>query len=92
MKHSKHSKVRCQQRCIPPIVQGWLDEFGEERYQKHGTVRVSFNRDSVKAMRRKMGRHFLQKNKKYLNAYRVETLDGIVITTGWKTGKFNRYH
>lgn len=88
MRQSKHSKIRCQQRCIPPIVQRWLDEFGEEKFQRHGTVRVSFNRDSIKAMYRKMGRHFVQQNKKYLNAYRVEAPDGTVITTGWKTGKF----
>jgi hypothetical protein len=85
---SKHSKTRCQQRCIPPIVQNWLDEFGVIREQRGGCLKVFFNRDSQKEMGKKYGRQFVRENKKYLNAYRVESPNGTVITAGWRTSKF----
>ena len=66
MKQSKHSKIRCQQRCIPPIVHDWLSEFGKENYVGYGAVKVFFHRDSIRAMRKKLGRHFVQQNKKYM--------------------------
>jgi hypothetical protein len=34
-----------------------------------------------------LGKHFVQQNQKYLNAYMVITTDGRVITIGWRTKK-----
>lgn len=47
---SVHAKVRAQQRGIPPLIDRWLDEFGEEDYDGRGGVRIFFSRRSVKAM------------------------------------------
>ena len=46
MNLSNHAAERTQQRCIPPVVQRWLDEFGEERYDGHGAIKVYFSRRS----------------------------------------------
>jgi hypothetical protein len=92
MIRSKHSQSRCQKRGIPLEIQKWLSKYGVERHIGRCTVLVSFNRISIKAMQKEMGRHYVQQNKKYLNTYRVESLDGTIITTGWKTPKFRRYH
>ncbi len=83
---SHHAQHRNQQRCIPPIVHDWLSEFGIEKFDGHGGVRVYFSGESIKRMERELGRHFVRENRKYLNAYRVESSsDGTVITCGRKT-------
>ena len=82
--YSKHCLQRNQQRCIPPVVHYWLSEFGEEKYDGHGAIKVYFSSKSIKVMERSLGRHFVRENKKYLNAYRVEGTDGSVITSGWR--------
>lgn len=35
-------------------------------------------------MERDFGRQFVQRNKQYLQAYAVESLDGHTITAGWR--------
>ena len=92
MKFTKHGRGRKQQRCIQPEVIRWLHQYGEEVYLGNGVYRFHFSKRSVKAMRRAMGRDFVQKNKKYLDAYIVEAYDGPIITAGWKTRKFRVYH
>ena len=87
MKESKHSKTRCQQRGIPLEVHRWLDEFGEEKDAGNGAVKVYFNKDSIKAMCRRKGHLFIQHNKKFLRAYRVESLEGTIVTSGWLNGQ-----
>jgi hypothetical protein len=85
---STHASLRAQQRAIPPVVDRWLDEFGEQQHDGHGGIRVYFSRRSVRAMERALGSHFIRQNGKYLNAYRVESaMDGCVITAGWRTCK-----
>lgn len=91
MNHTVHSQQRDQQRCLPPVVHQWLDEFGEEAYDGHGGIKVFFSRRSIRAMERTMGRHFVRANRKYLQAYRVESSqDGGIITGGWRTRRINR--
>jgi len=84
---SKHAKTRNQQRCIPPIVHQWLDEYGKEVYDKHrGAIKVFFSSESIKRLERNCGRHFIRENKKYLRAYRIEgSSDSKIITCGWRT-------
>ena len=86
---SKHCQHRNQQRCIPPVVHIWLSEYGDEQHDGHGGIKIYFSSRSKKEMERCLGRHFVRENKKYLNAYRVESSsDGMVITSGWITRKF----
>jgi hypothetical protein len=86
-----HATKRMQMRCIPPVVHSWLDQFGDEAYDGHGGVCVFFSRESVRRMERALGRHFVRQNRKYLQAYRIDSShDSAVITTGWRTKHLHR--
>ena len=89
---TQHAKVRLQQRCIPLIVNQWLDEFGEEVFDGHGGVYISFTHQSIRTMEQAFGRHFVRQNWKYLNVYRIESVDNsTVITVGWRTRRIIRH-
>ena len=91
MSQSAHSTQRMQQRCIPPVVDQWLDRYGEEEYDGHGGVRIYFSRASIRQMERELGRHFVRQNSKYLRAYCVDSSrNPITITTGWITSRSKR--
>jgi len=78
-----HAKVRAQQRCIPPMIDQWLDQFGAEQYDGHGGVVRFFNRASIRAMKRAFGSSPVRKMSEYLNVYKVESShDGRTITIG----------
>lgn len=92
MMYSKHSQKRMHQRSIPPIVNKWLDEFGEEMFDGHGGILVFFSKASIRKMETAFGHHFLAQNKKYLGVYRVESTDNsTLITTGWRTRRMTRH-
>lgn len=44
MNRSVRAAVRAQQRCIPPLVEQWLDQFGKEKYDGDGGVLRYFSR------------------------------------------------
>jgi hypothetical protein len=89
---TSHGLKRVRQRAIPPIVCQWLDEFGEEEFDRHGRIRRYFSHRSTRAMEQKYGRHFVRENRKYLDAFLVESVDDhTVITTGWRNCRINRH-
>lgn len=91
MNMCSHAAVRAQQRCIPPLVAQWLDQFGEERYDGHGGVLRYFSRASIRAMERAFGRAPVRKLAEYFDAYQVESShDGHVITIGHRTKRIKR--
>ncbi len=91
MNPRSHAAKRAQQRGIPPLVDQWLDEFGEERHDGHGGVVTFFSHASVRAMERTFGRAPMPKLAEYLNAYKVESShDGHVITVGHRTRRIKR--
>lgn len=80
---TKHAAIRAKQRGIPPLVEQWLDEFGEEVYDGRGAIRIYFSRKSIRAMQRAFGRAPVRRMHEYLDAYKVESShDGRVITVG----------
>lgn len=86
MHETKHAQTRAQQRCIPPLVNHWLDQYGEEQYDGHGGIRIYFSRKSRRRMERELGRQPIKVMSRYLKAYKVESSsDGQVITVGWLT-------
>lgn len=86
-----HSQVRAQQRCIPPLVEQWLDEFGEECYDGHGGCLRYFSRSSRRALERAVGRAPVRKMAEYLDAYKVESAaDGATITLGHRHKRVRR--
>lgn len=87
---TKHALVRAQQRAIPPLVDRWLDEFGEVVHDGNGKVRVFFSHKSRRNMKRTLGRRPVALMNHYLDAYRVEGRDGVTITTGWLTSRVRK--
>jgi hypothetical protein len=87
MTMTKHAAVRAQQRAIPPLVDLWLDEFGEVVYDGDGILKIFFSHRSKRDMERTLGRRPVALMSHFLNAYRVESENGVKITTGWLTGR-----
>lgn len=88
---TQHAKVRACQRAIPPLIAEWLEEFGEEQYDGHGSIKRYFGRSSVRRMEKRFGKLIVQHNSKWLRAYMVESAqDGSVITIGWRQRKIKR--
>jgi len=91
MAATKHAATRAQQRGIPPLIDQWLDAFGEEEYQDNGAIQLYFSRKSIREMERCFGKRPIQLMKRYFQAYKVESCcDGRTITTGWVTSRINR--
>lgn len=83
MNAGRHAASRAQQRGIPPLVEQWLEEFGEEAYDGHGAVVRYFSRSSVRSLERAFGRAPVRKLAEYLGAYKVDSSrDGSLITIG----------
>lgn len=83
---SRHACSRAQQRAIPKVVDRWPDEFGEEQHDGQGGIKVYFSHRSIRTMEGALGAHFVRQNRKYLSAYRVESVrDGCTLTYGWRT-------
>jgi hypothetical protein len=91
MNMSHHAAVRCQQRGIPPLIDQWLDQYGEEEYDGHGGVRRYFSRTSIRNMEREFGRQPLAKLSEYMDSYKViSSHDGKTITIGHRTKRVTR--
>ncbi len=88
---NRHFESRAQQRAIPRAIQMWLVYFGEEAYDHHGATVYYFSKRSKRMLEQQMGRHFIQQNQKYLNAYMVTSTDGELITTGWRTKRILKH-
>ncbi|WP_301102484.1 hypothetical protein [Propionivibrio sp.] len=78
-----HAQKRAQQRGIPPFIDELLDLYGCERHDGHGGVLRFFNKKSVRAMERDMGRKPVSRLAEWLRAYKVVTSSfEDTITTG----------
>ena len=88
---TKHAEIRAQQRCIPPGILRWLDEFGEEEYDGHGGVKLYFSRSSIDRMKRQLGPQLVKHNARWLQAYQVDSShDGTTLTCGWRHRRVRR--
>lgn len=89
---TKHFVTRAQQRGIPPLIDQWLDEYGEQIFDGHGGVLIAFTKRSIKAMERDFGRRPVSRMSEYLNAYKVESShDGETITIGRRFRRIKRH-
>ena len=83
MSYPLHAQTRAQQRAIPPLIEQWLDEYGEEDYDGHGARRIFFSKRSIRKMERDFGHAPLRKLNEWLNVYKVEdSRSGQIITIG----------
>jgi len=87
---TKHASARAKQRGIPPLVNEWLDRFGEESHDHPGVILRYFSRQSERKMEKELGREPLRRMKDFLSVYRVESSQGSIITIGHKTQRFYR--
>ena len=91
MPRTLHAAIRAQQRGIPPLVEQWLDEFGEERFDGRGGVVRYFSRRSRRQLERACGRAIVARLSEFLDCYKVEaTDDGTTITLAHRTQKVFR--
>ena len=89
--NTQHASIRAQQRCIPPLVDRLLNEFGEEEHDGHGYMRLYFSHGSIREMERVLGHQPVCLFKRYLHAYKIESCeDGATITIGWRTCRIRR--
>ncbi len=80
---TQHAIKRSQQRGIPPLIQQWLLDYGEENFNEHGMIIRYFTAQSIRSMERDFGRDPLRRLSEYLRCYLVESAyDGAVITVG----------
>ena len=89
--HHIDSKGRAQRRGIPPLIDQWLSQFGEEEYDGRGGILRFFSHASRRALEREVGRAPVRKMHDYLEAYKVESsYDGSTITVGHRTKRIDR--
>lgn len=81
--NTRHAAIRAQQRGIPPLIDQWLDAYGEPVYDGRGAMQFVFTRKSVRRMEREFGREPMRRMHEYMNAYKVvDSRDGQCITIG----------
>jgi len=68
-----HAQKRAQQRGIPQFIDELLDRYGREQHDGHGGVVLFFDKQSVRAMERDMGRKPVSRLAEWLRAYKVVT-------------------
>jgi len=80
---TKHSDLRRQQRGVPPLIEQWLLDYGDEQYDGHGAVVRYFSNDAIKRLKREIGNTPLKRMHEFLRCYLVQSSrNGAVITVG----------
>jgi hypothetical protein len=78
-----HATIRAQQRGIPPLIQDWLLDYGEEQFDGRGGIVRYFSHECLWEMERDIGKATLKRMSEYLRCYLVQSSrDGAVITVG----------
>jgi len=78
--HTKHSRVRSQQRCLNRFVIDILFNYGESRRCRGGVDGLFFSRDSLRQIMNDLGSRIFKMCEKYKNAYLIVAEDGVLIT------------
>lgn len=89
-----HARDRMVQRSIPPGIVDWMLEYGESRPCRDGAVSYQLSKDSLKCLRRYLGRGIADAAAAYRQAY-VVVADGAVLTAAFArsspaSGKLDR--
>ncbi len=88
---TNHSRIRAQQRGIPPLIDQILDAYGQESYDGHGGAVIYLDKSSLRRMEKDMGREPVRRLSTWHDAYNVKnTLDGSTITVGHRTERLRR--
>jgi hypothetical protein len=80
---TSHAQVRAQQRGVPPLIQEWLVDYGESRYDGRGGVVRYFSKRARRALEKQVGSAPVRRLAEYLRCFLVESSDsGAIITVG----------
>ena len=91
MNMTHHATIRSQQRGIPPLIDQWLDLYGEEEYDGHGGIRRFFTRTSIRNLEKDCGRQIISKLSEYFDCYKVaSSSSNETITLGHRTKRIKR--
>lgn len=88
--NTRHASIRAQQRGIPPMIDELLDRYGQEAHDGHVAIVLYLSKDSVRRMERDFGRRPVARLREWLDAYKVQTVDGQTITVGHRTRRLWR--
>ena len=88
--NTRHADIRAQQRGIPPMIDQWLDLYGQEEYDGHGGVVVYLNKASIRHMERDLGRRPVARMSEWFDAYKVRASSGETVTIGHRTSRVRR--
>lgn len=88
--NTKHSEVRAQQRGIPPMIDQFLDMYGQEEHDGRGGVVVYLSKTSIRNMQRDMGRRPVARLAEWFDAFKVRGSNGQTITVGHRTRRLWR--
>lgn len=89
---SQHAQCRMQQRAIPSCLIDWLFQFGAEAHDHHGAQVLYFDRAAKRRLAEIVPAPQLARfDQKLKNAYLVESIDGTVITVGYRDKKVHRH-
>lgn len=81
--YTHHAAQRTQQRGIPPLINNWLLDYGDEVFDGHGGVIRYFSSSSIRLMERDVGKTPVKRLSEFLRCYLVESsVDGAIITVG----------
>jgi len=87
---TRHAAVRMHQRAVPPLIVEWLCDYGAEEHDKHGGVRVFFDKPARRRLERAVGRAAVRRMAPLLDAYLVES-GGAVVTVARRTERIRRH-
>lgn len=91
MSRSHHAETRARQRGIPPLIEEWLDAYGEELYEDSGACVLFFSRKSIRKLERAFGAAPVRKLSEWLDVYKVEdSATSHVITIGHRYKRLRR--
>jgi hypothetical protein len=91
MEVSRHAQSRLQQRSIPADAVEFLHQFGAV-HRSYGAERIFFDKAARKRLEVHVGgKRGLRPYERYLNIYMVISDDGLLITAGHRTRRFQRH-
>ena len=81
--YTHHARQLTQQRGIPPLINHWLLDYGDEVFDGHGGVIRYFSSNGIRKMERDIGKTPVKRLSEFLRCYLVESSnDGAIITVG----------
>lgn len=87
---TQHARKRIQQRAIPQVVIDLLLDFGVVEHRNKGLEILYFNKKGRHAARSSMKNSGLTQLDHCLNAFMLESSEGLVVTVGHWTKKYFR--